>query len=361
MKRIFVVCLALGWSLLFCACGKDDSPSGPGGTLYRYENYVHFDTSVTITAKFQLFLHDSTCREAVLNWEQSLGEPFFDLDSNGVYEPGIDSFVVALDPAINQDLNRNNRYDGPDDPWEPGIPFDDINGDGTYDPDTLDIYSGYEPGMPFCDFNENGVRDSGLSSRYAFVKWRELVSPPESLKQYYALDRASAMYRFTSDSGLTYDLPFAGYTITFTLVQTDTGLYDDGGNFILLDTGFIWEMYNRQIEFKPALHGAGTEEDGQSRSLTRLKTVDCGASFTIDDLTFSDLVMVRNLIPAWQQPEGNYGVHEYYFSRQHGLLARGVGTLLAPPAVMDTVKLILYQCYYKSNEDDNPLVFPMTR
>ncbi|MGB5139115.1 MAG: carboxypeptidase regulatory-like domain-containing protein, partial [Candidatus Zixiibacteriota bacterium] len=59
-----------------------------------------------------------------------LGEPFTDVNLNGVYDAGIDIFTMAVDPAVNQDLNRNSRYDSPTDPWLPGTPFRDLNGNG---------------------------------------------------------------------------------------------------------------------------------------------------------------------------------------------------------------------------------------
>jgi hypothetical protein len=341
MKRISILCLLAGWALLLCACDDDDSPSGPSGTLYRYEDYVHFDTLNVIMGKFHYDLNDPDGKEPVMNWEKSLGEPFFDLDSNGVYDPGIDSFVRALDPAINQDLNRNNRYDGPDEPWERGIPFDDINGDGTYDPDTLDIYSGYEPGMPFCDINENGVRDSGGSSVYGVIRWVDQYDPQSHTHDYTATP-AEITYRFVSDSGMTYELLFSSDPFPISFLRTDSGLYDDNLHVLLLDTGLITEKFSRQ--------------DGSA-----LMTIDCGASFSIEGLDFTDLVCVRRLVPPGQVPEGHYWAFEYYFSRDRGLLAYGYGTLLAPPLVLDTAKFILYRCYFKPLVGNDSLVFPMTR
>ncbi len=84
-----------------------------------------------------------------------LGEPFTDVNLNGVYDAGIDIFVMAVDPAVNQDLNRNSKYDGPKDAWLPGTPFRDLNGNGIYDPKN----SAYDAGEPFIDLNKNGQYD----------------------------------------------------------------------------------------------------------------------------------------------------------------------------------------------------------
>lgn len=108
----------------------------------------------------------STSREEpYIDGDSSLGEPFTDINRNGVYDPGVDLFITAMDPAINQDLNRNNRYDGPNDPWEPGIPYIDFNGNHVYDGKN----SQYDPGEPYIDINKNGVHDLGGDNSAAFL------------------------------------------------------------------------------------------------------------------------------------------------------------------------------------------------
>ncbi len=84
-----------------------------------------------------------------------LGEPFTDVNLNGVYDAGIDIFVMAVDPSVNQDLNRNSKYDGPKDAWLPGTPFRDLNGNGIYDPKNAT----FDSGEPFIDLNKNGQYD----------------------------------------------------------------------------------------------------------------------------------------------------------------------------------------------------------
>lgn len=98
--------------------------------------------------------------EPYIDGDSVLGEPFVDLNSNGVYDLGIDVFVIDVDTTINQDLNRNGQYDGPCssfDCWTPGIPFYDRNGNGVYDRPNFQ----YDPGEPYVDVNENGVYDYG--------------------------------------------------------------------------------------------------------------------------------------------------------------------------------------------------------
>lgn len=93
--------------------------------------------------------------EPFLDGDLVLGEPFTDVNLNGVYDAGIDIFIMAVDPNMNQDLNRNSRYDAPTDAWLPGTPFTDLNGNGLYDAKN----SVYDAGEPFVDLNKNGQCD----------------------------------------------------------------------------------------------------------------------------------------------------------------------------------------------------------
>jgi len=88
--------------------------------------------------------------------DQNLGEPFTDVNLNGVYDAGIDIFILAVDPTVNQDLNRNSKYDGPSDPWLPGTPFLDRNKNGVYDP----ANGRYDAGESYDDLNRNGRYDA---------------------------------------------------------------------------------------------------------------------------------------------------------------------------------------------------------
>ncbi len=93
--------------------------------------------------------------EPYTDGDRSLGEPFTDVNLNGVYDAGIDIFILAVEPGVNQDLNRNSKYDGPNEPWIPGTPFIDYNNNGIFDsPNGV-----YDSGEPFIDLNKNGQWD----------------------------------------------------------------------------------------------------------------------------------------------------------------------------------------------------------
>lgn len=97
--------------------------------------------------------------------DSSLGEPYTDVNRNGVYDEGIDRFIIALDTAANDDKNRNNRYDGPRDTWEPGIDYIDYNQNGVYDAPN----NKYDPGEVYEDINKNGLHDLGGTNSTAFL------------------------------------------------------------------------------------------------------------------------------------------------------------------------------------------------
>lgn len=104
---------------------------------------------------------DNSTPEPYLDGDLIIGEPFTDLNGNGVYDQGIDIFIMGVG-SDNMDLNHNGRYDGPGDNWEPGIPFEDRNGNGLYDPPNFQ----YDTGEKFTDVNGNGVWDAGGSSNF---------------------------------------------------------------------------------------------------------------------------------------------------------------------------------------------------
>jgi len=94
----------------------------------------------------------------------NLGEPFTDVNNNGRFDEGIDVFVMSAD-ATNQDLDRNSRYTSPLEPWVPGIPYVDRNGNGVYDVPNQK----FDPGEKFTDLNGNGVYDYGGTSTFLDV------------------------------------------------------------------------------------------------------------------------------------------------------------------------------------------------
>jgi outer membrane receptor protein involved in Fe transport len=100
-------------------------------------------------------------QEPFVDGDSVIGEPFTDLNANGVFDNGIDLFFRGTGPD-NQDLNYSGQYDGPDSVWTPGVPYLDRNGNGLYDPPN----NVYDAGEPFTDLNGNGIYDLGGSSTF---------------------------------------------------------------------------------------------------------------------------------------------------------------------------------------------------
>jgi len=83
--------------------------------------------------------------EPYVDGDINLGEPYIDINQDGQWEFG----------EYWEDLNNNGMYDGPTDPWSPGVPFIDRNNNGTFD------YSNgtWDPGEYYVDVNQNGKWD----------------------------------------------------------------------------------------------------------------------------------------------------------------------------------------------------------
>jgi len=99
--------------------------------------------------------------EPYIDGDSIIGEPFVDLNANNVYDAGIDLFVKSNDER-NMDYNHDGEHNGPGDSWEPSIPFVDRNGNGLYDAPN----GTYDLGEPFTDANGNGVHDAGGSNTF---------------------------------------------------------------------------------------------------------------------------------------------------------------------------------------------------
>lgn len=140
--------------------------------------------------------------EPYTDGDLSLGEPFIDINRNGQYDRGIDRFVTALDNTRNMDLNRNNRYDGPDDPWEPGIPYIDYNNNGIYDPPN----NRYDPGEPYLDLNKNGVHDLGGDNSTAFLLYGFLQNGSSNEWWDERVDKYTAKSNFKKAIGRAHEI-----------------------------------------------------------------------------------------------------------------------------------------------------------
>ncbi|MBI5267742.1 MAG: TonB-dependent receptor [candidate division Zixibacteria bacterium] len=179
---------------------------------------------------------DRRIAEPYIDGDSIIGEPFTDLNANGRYDAGIDQFVFSTDPAINQDLNHNGKYDGPDIlVWTPGIPYYDRNGNGLFD-----VRNGqYDPGEPFADNNGNGIYDYGTSASFlspgqhdADMRWqrRTIKTYRAEVKGYRQMGphQLKAGFAVQKDDLVFQDIlqPYVAY-----LGRLDGGPYQDRGAF----------------------------------------------------------------------------------------------------------------------------------
>ncbi len=100
-------------ALFMVSC--NDSPTGGGDVRPTFAEFVRFDASQYAMAKLFAWPEEPGS-EPFLPREQSFGEPFTDVNGNGVYDLGIDIFVKSVGPD-NQDINYNGKYDGPEAVW----------------------------------------------------------------------------------------------------------------------------------------------------------------------------------------------------------------------------------------------------
>lgn len=105
---------------------------------------------------------DTRNPEPYVDGDSVIGEPFTDLNANGRYDEGVDGFVISVNAGINQDLNHNGKYDGPETSWTPGIPYYDRNGNSLYDRPN----GQFDPGESYNDINGNGKFDYGGSGTF---------------------------------------------------------------------------------------------------------------------------------------------------------------------------------------------------
>jgi hypothetical protein len=328
ISKYFLLIVLL--AILPIACNNDNNSNRdsvvepepepePEPKKYYYEDFAHFDTTVYFFLKES---DDNPDGEKVMNREWSFGEPFTDVNGNGVYDWDIDIFIMSEDPETNQDLDRNSSYTPPGISYYcPGMRFDDIDGDGQFDGDPHDSRT-YSKRKPFCDYNNNGVHDSEEEMKYGYdlAKCSAMVDMNNNI--YYRLSKYRNVFSFTSDSGITYtfwpdyDIFWSGFAAPFSLIFSDSGLvFSILHEFVLhvLDTGVIDTSLKEATLFWQSSMTPGFLMD---------RTMSYNHSLDIDGTTFSNLLLVK-FDNAFSIRFEYYtgGLFEFYFSRHIGLIA----------------------------------------
>jgi outer membrane receptor protein involved in Fe transport len=133
--------------------GEPFNDNNHNGSWDAAESYIDRNGNYRYDAELRdLFAEDRP--EPYTDGDANIGEPFVDVNENGVFDAGIDRFVISTDPTVNQDLNFNSVYDGPEQfpTFIPGT-YVDLNRNGRYD-----FANGiYDDGEPFVDVDGNAV------------------------------------------------------------------------------------------------------------------------------------------------------------------------------------------------------------
>ncbi len=130
--------------------------------------------------------------EPYVDGDVSLGEPFTDVNRNGLWDgPGVLPGYPLGEPF--NDLSHDGKFQSQGDPWVPGIAFQDLNGNGFFDPGGArvsgswsNINDHYNLGEPFYDLNGDGIRNAedgyyDLGWDYS-VTWHERKPRTRTLK-----------------------------------------------------------------------------------------------------------------------------------------------------------------------------------
>jgi outer membrane receptor protein involved in Fe transport len=219
--------------------------------------------------------------EPYVDGDRNLGEPFVDVNQNGVFDQGIDQFVMSSDPSINMDLNRNSQYDGPNTAWTPGVPYEDLNGNGLYD----QANGVYDYGEPFVDLNHNGKwdqRDSFFDygyNQWAFYQDRQSIVNSFDFKITKQViteleNKTGFQVRYNEISMADLRYPFYVYD-----GQPDGGPWPDRGVFRDFYNQYPWEgafFTQFKLEFGSLIARLGGRLDffRQSDNVTALEVED---------------------------------------------------------------------------------------
>jgi len=319
-QRCFLLLLVLSAVVFYC-CTDDEKAVNPSSHPLIIGDLIHFDTTVPIMVQVYDPSH-YPLGEPYICREGHIGEPFIDVNGDGIFTWGWDIFIVSavydsfldtfycrcdsivdtvcfggyyvsdtsggwdftiVDYGQNQDINHNGKYDGPDDYWTPGLPYDDFDGDGTFD---FAIFYRYVPGLPFADINGNGVCDTAPLDRYSIEQYRvESLDPWDRYAAISIGEQNRPHYRYVSDIGKEYTLEGNRY-------HTEAGLL----RFVLDSTGFWYTGFDSRnpllVFAGPEVHSSPRQEIQLSETRYETRTITFNESLDIRGRRYTNLVCV---------------------------------------------------------------------
>lgn len=343
----FILVILLVISMLF-SCSNDKTVNQDNNNYDIYfDDFIHFEMERYTMSKRTKPFYGPNYEAIVPRNERSMGEPFIDINDNGIYDADIDIFIMSPDDDINMDLDRNSRYTGPwPVQWRPPLPFDDLNHDNEFS--WRDKESTYIYGFPFCDFNENGVPDTNITFDYRMIIFKKSIISDSQTIIFADKWHGQDWYRFVSDSGYVYrypssDPPKANSLPSFSFILTPGGLYFKEGSNVLqpkiIDTGKIVYMNDSLAD--------SASYNSYTRGFFRTITPDQDLEF--DGTIYHDLLMITiitEIMGSHTDP-----CYIFYFDRESGLIYLRYGDLLQKENEVEI--------YFEKHYDTLPL--PMTR
>jgi hypothetical protein len=315
--KYFVLAILCCVAVVGCSSDKPTKPVEAPAAVYA-RDFVHApDSSVVLRVAIR---RQSNIHEPFLEEEAIIGEPFTDMNGNGQFDVGIDQFLRTYDPLTNQDLNYNGAHDGPENmswyDWEPGIPFDDLDGNGTLRPLTGNMIPDVDcKYAPFIDWNGNGVWDSAVAvademHHFITTSWLEYTDIEIG-------NWSEGNYEFVSDSGLTYTMSLNHWPSSpgFKIRSGPDSIvvYKSDLTFLIADTGRMTnELGTKTLVYK------------SNGSLYASRHVVLDTSLQFDDTLLQGLLYigfdsVRTDLSLYPQFAGDKW--EFFFDRQIGLIA----------------------------------------
>ena len=222
-------------------------------------------------------LYNTDVAEAYADGDSSLGEPFDDVNGNGTYDEGVDGWSPAFD------YDHNGHYTSPEDDWSDGIPYIDRNNNGRYDAPNLH----YDYGEQFDDANGNGRWDSAdlfLDSGYdQYAQYHYDYSRYRTIK----LDITSQLSRY-------HDVK-AGFEFKFHKIIWQDLQYPYA-NYNGVDDGGPWSNIQRVVEVDDTTGNGIADEykiDTYSKGIFRdfyTRTPKDGAFYIRDKIEYGELI-----------------------------------------------------------------------
>ncbi|MCH8991893.1 MAG: TonB-dependent receptor, partial [Acidobacteria bacterium] len=240
--------------------------------------------------------------EPFIDGDISLGEPFTDINRNGIYDgQGIIPGFPQGEPY--EDLSHDGKYQSSADPWVEGVPFRDLNGNQIFDRGSTtpsgswsSSDADYGIGEPFYDVNGNGRRDAaeGFYDRGwdGDAIWHERNPITTTLK----VDLVSQMRR---EHELKVGATYSGYDLKFSEIEKPYVSLTSPGSYQL------WQQLKRdgvsdeEIEFiflefvGDTLFAQSLDEPfpgrGSIRDFYRQKP-SIGAFYIVDKMEYGQMV-----------------------------------------------------------------------